>query len=667
MNFLPGFKEIKNFKFLPEVLLIFSFVICVLQLDLSWFNSHMSRDLIRAFEWLKLEPTSWLGPEMGWDFKRLPGPFYYWLIGAFWAVTHSIEGILFLKILFTNICIYFLIRELKLKYPIWFVVCFCMPFLFFPVYIETLRNLWNPSLIVAFGCLIFICVLKYQSSNLKRWLWFSFLFCFLGMQIHFSVLIPFLALLLTLFFRRERLKIVLIQLGLLFAWIASWLYLNPVPQLQNQLDTFYGFNFFIKNRVFDLAYHLSLSLKAIEDYDLFYRLSHSAIQLGWLSHFFVNDLNPILNLGFLFLFLVSVFFLVSQWKKLKFDFIFVFALFWFFTFVISFVITKHKPQMPYRYGLSLYPIQFFLLPLAYFYLPNIYQKLKFALVGVLLIYSAQHLVFILEFYSFEDRMGRTHHTQNDNLEMTLKLKKMIYSLVTPGTRMNEDPFSSLHGRAINKMRLKEMNWEQTLPYFGLFQAVYNKKVIYVPEMKDLTPANSWLLQLRNHKELAMSPLAHPFLLTELKADALPQNLVIKILNGESQGLEKISWKNSNLIMPLAFLSEPQQSKFIRLEFELVNQNSKFLNLLVDDNETYRFAYQPTYRVLQVKINKKVQAPIEKHKGYFLNQNQYAYKIPESAASAKIVIELKVETSFVPNYSRLDLFTSDYLLSKEELE
>ena len=129
MNFYLGFERLKKNTYWPEIILLSSLVLSLYSLDLSWFNTHMSRDLSRTFAWLQLQPSSWLGPEMGWDFKRLPGPFYYILLGIFWLLSPSLEGLIAAKICFTGLCIYFLIKELKKKYSVLFVSIFSLQFL----------------------------------------------------------------------------------------------------------------------------------------------------------------------------------------------------------------------------------------------------------------------------------------------------------------------------------------------------------------------------------------------------------------------------------------------------------------------------------------------------------------------------------------------------------
>src|SRR5437868_3293251 len=87
-----------KFKTINFFILLISFFLICYKIDVTWFNVHMSRDLMRAMNWAHLEDvTSWSGPEMGWDFKRLPGPFYYWLLAPA-TYLGSIQALLVYKV-----------------------------------------------------------------------------------------------------------------------------------------------------------------------------------------------------------------------------------------------------------------------------------------------------------------------------------------------------------------------------------------------------------------------------------------------------------------------------------------------------------------------------------------------------------------------------------------
>lgn len=284
---------------------------------------------------------------------------------------------------------------------------------------------------------------------------------------------------------------------------------------------------------------------------------------------------------------------------------------------------------------------------------NPFQILKISFYAVTLTLAAINVGLTLQNYSLQAKEARI--LQSDMPMMTLKTKKFIYSMISSSLQKSDDPFENFHGRSINRMRRDEMNANQTQAYFGLYKSLSEKSVQFTPEVKDKTPDSSWLFQLRNQKELALNPDS-PFLMSEIKPHALPQKMVIKYLNETIKGVQKTLWKNSNLILPFTFLNHPSETKIVRLEFELNSPKNQYLNLLIDADQDYK--------LLQVKINKKVQTPLEQVTGDSTHQAQFTYKIPDPINNSHIVIEIKVNNAPLPNFSRVDIFASEYLLSSE---
>ncbi len=271
---------------------------------------------------------------------------------------------------------------------------------------------------------------------------------------------------------------------------------------------------------------------------------------------------------------------------------------------------------------------------------------------ILLLFAASQIALILKLNYERQRSGRASGMNSEELSLTLKTKKYIYSL-TNGLRTQDDPFTNLHGRAINRMRYDEMNPEQTEAYFGLYRALTHNVVQIQPAIKEALPDSSWLFQLRTERELQLNPQT-PYLLTEIKTDALPQNMIIKYFNMKLEGIEKVEWKNGGYVLPLAFLSHPEATKFVRLEFEMKGGTNKYLIILMNH----------FYKMLQVKLNSKVQAIYENYDGLTDLQTQMSYKIPENKETARVVIELKIDSDSLPNYSRLDIFSTPYALPSE---
>jgi len=526
-----NFETIKNFCFYPELVLLASFLFSILNLNLIQFDSKMSLHLARVFEWVQLNPSSWRGPEVADLSFRLVGPFYYWLTGFFWSFTQTVEGVLFVNILFSYICFYLLIKELKrnlntISLTIWAFFVLLTPLIFTAV-----RQLESSSLLAAFSSLIFVGLLKYEAQRRTNWIWFTLIITLFAIQIHLAIMVPCLAFVAAAFFKSDKKK-----MSSLFCsvWLILGVAFLPLTK---------EIHFLI----------LPSSLLLIQIYENFLLP------------------KPLFKYSFLVLTLISGLFSLSQ------------------------------------------------------ALQNHFNPLH---------------------------TGRVLSAQGLTSKMTLKLKKFIYSLSTGDAT---DPFTIIHGRAANQMRREEMNSSQTETYYGLYQSLYKRKISYDRSLIEKRPDSSWLFQLRNHHELAIGAES-PFLMTEIKPQSLPQNTVIKYLNEKSQGVEKVHWNNSNLILPFAFLTYPAQTKTVRLEFQINSDTDKYLNLLMDSEENYK--------LLQVKFNSKVQAALEHYPGNSIQQSQYIYKIPENIDQAKVVVELKVLTDALPNYSRLDIFTSGYLLASE---
>lgn len=532
MNTKQTFDSFKKFSYYPELILLASFLFCILNLNLMAFDAKMSMHLAHSFEWLQMKPQSWLGPEVA-DFSIRLAPIYYWIVGGFWTLVQSIEGLIFVHVLLSFLCFYLLMRELKKSLTFSAICLWSLLFLFTPTLFVSIRRLENASLLNAFCSLLFLAALKYQKDRNKKWIWFASVVAFFAVQFHLAGIIPYIAFMALVFFNTENIKI----------------------------------------------------------------------------------------------------------SKTTF-----FCLIWFFA------------------GLALLPIleefTYLVLPVSYL-VTDMYERFffrqrlfKYAFLSISICFTLFNFFYAAHNFWKQSQMGRTFYFSGISSEMTLKMKKFIYSMHIPE---GSDPFAHVHGRAVNQMRREEMNSTQTLAYFGLYQSLFNNPISYDHSLIEKRPDSSWLFQLRNQQEIAIGADL-PFLMTELKPQSLPQNTMIKYLDEHAEGIEKTRWNNSNLILPLAFLNHPEQIKIVRLEFEIDSQTDKYLNLLMDTN--------PTYRLLQVKINSKVQTTFEEYPGSLTQQSQYIYKISDRIDHAKVVVELKVLTEKIPNYSRLDIFTSGYVLASE---
>ena len=639
MNFLA------KFKYSAELILLIAFAFMIMKIDLSWFNTHMSRDLFRATEWLRGAPDSWLGPEMGWDYKRLPGPAYYWLLAPL-LLPKSVTFILILKIILLFCILFFLAREIRRQFP-QLLTDFLLLFALMPVFIFTSRNLWNPSNIILINCLQLLLLFKiHRHPTSLKILMFS-LFAAVGMQMHFSTMLIYfsggLAILLTKVLPQKLKLLQTAGFGLLILWLAVWYFLNRVPEFDQQLKQFYGLNAHLLSRLSDLRSHLSYLQLELLDYDLFSQFTRSLSALG-LYDLYLSNIFRFLNLLFTILFFLSLG-LVGRGAYKDRDLLKIFLVLHSFLFIVSILVFQSKENVPYRYGLSLYPVQFFIMSYGLNFWRSKIKIGRLTCVGVFILYG----FFNFKMYQASEITGRAAHTNNDNLELNLKNKLYLYNFIKAYSQPGEDPFTHLHGRTANKFRLKEMNWEQQTAYFSLYWLTTGNTV----DLHQAVPASgspAWLLQLKNIAELQLDPTS-AFTLREMKPADFPQDLKIQAR----------SWPLSQYILPLA---ESADFESINLDFTLKRETSGYLNVLTDSNSDYEFAYPAIFKTVAVTINGVHQEPIAVYKGYFLVQNQQIYKLDRSG---EFKIEVKLGSgSHTKNYSRVDIFATDDLLPQEEL-
>lgn len=650
--------KIKVIRLLPELLLFFSFVFCIYQLDLNWFNTHMSRDILRAQSW------NWLGPELGWDYKRLPGPFYYLLLGALTS-TKSLYFIMLGKIVALYSVILLLLREVRKMFPATILNIFCALFLFMPVFIFTSRNLWNPSLVVLFNCLQFLFILKFIERPAKIFIYLSLLTGFCGLQINFSTVIGFLAFGLTLLLSKsseKRLKkLQLAGFAAVLLWLGAWYFVDYVPEFKRQITSFYGLSSFGLNRLYDLGTTLTLSVAELKDYDLFSLYFNSLSELGLINKAIVTGLSDFLFIVYFILYLAVFAAVVREYLRSR-RTLELFLIVYNVLFLLSILIFKNKENIPYRYGLSLYPVQFFLFSYGLYLLGNtkkIFNAFKLLVAGTMVFY----VYFNVKVFEAQSLLGRAHHTNYDNLELTVRNKEFLYKFLQKNVQLEGDPFNYLHGRTANKFRLKEMNWEQSNPYYSLYYLTTGQKFEFDEQLKNTANGDNWLIQLKNLKELTEDP-DNALRLTELSSEVFPKNLRISYLDATKKILRTDEWKNTSLILPSAFVAELPVVHYIRLSFQLDTSTHKYINLLIDDNDSYKFAYRNNYELIKFAGDGKSLQPLKIYEGYFLVQNQYIFEPPKNN-KGNFEIEMVLENKF-RNFSRIDIFSTDYIMPQEEL-
>ncbi len=561
--------------------------------------------------------------------------------------------------------VYLLSTEIRKHYSNDVLNSFLLLFLFMPVFIFTSRNMWNPSWVVLFNCLQFYFLLKFTATSRQKYIYFAAITAVLGMQVHLSTFIAYLAFgISVLSLKHVDIKVKKIQasiFALITLWLSCWFIIDFVPQFNHQINSLYGLSSFYLNRISDLAATLTLSLTEIQDYDLFSLYFKTFSELNLINKNLMIGIAGFLYVAYLALFVASLAAVIREYIKSR-RMPELFFILYNLLFLISILLFKNKANIPYRYGLAIFPMQFFTLSYGIYLIAN--TKKFYSLFKLLITLTVCfYMYFNLKIFAAQSLLGRAHHTNNDNLELTLKNKEFIYKFLKKNVNLEGDPFNYLHGRTANKFRLKEMNWEQTTPYYSLYRLTNGKKFNFNESLSQSGVNDNWLVSLKNLKELREDS-SQVLKITELSSEAFPRNLKIHYLDKNRQEIQQLHWDNTSLIMPAAFGPDLREVAYLKLKFDMDTSTYRFINLLVDDNEEYRFAYPPMYEVLEFKAANTSIQPLHTYRGYFLVQNQYIF---ETKKSVKTDIEIEIALKYkIRNFSRIDIFSTDRVLPQEEL-
>ena len=652
-------------KYIVELAALAALFMILYRWDLSWFNTHMSRDFFRAWQWGRGNIDSWLGPELGSDYKRLPGPAYYILLAPFTYFSSLIPA-LFGKALLTVGLVYLLLTQIRRYYS--GVTAVMAPLLLLsPFFIFTSRNFWNPSVVVALNCLQMYFLLRFCRSQQLKWLLSIFITFVFAVQIHFSSVYIFLSVILTVlisqqFSRRQR-KVSVALLTAAAVYLGFWYWLNKVPQFDTQLKTFFGQPKSFSDRLEDLNTFVSLYVNRLGDYNLFSLFCRSLDRLGLFDQNFHFSLLTAYSWTMTAVFIYALFFSVRKYRQNR-DPIFLFCFIHVIIFLIMlFFVAKDKSRVPYRYGLSLFPVQIFLIAAVLAdtvdRLPRLNSLLR---VFLPLAVSGYYVFFSLTMLNAQELIGRTHNTYEDNLEMTVKNKLRIYSETTvePG----RDPFSYLHGRTMNRFRLKEFDWYHRESYFSLYRVAKNDVPVFNKELASLSPVPGRLVALKNLDELK-SDGSDSLKISPVSLDQLPQNLLISYYRPDGSLIEEVKWTNSSLVLPLLHRNASAEKGKIRLKFSVNANKGRYLNILMDSFDGFKWAYPTVFSSPAFVIDGKERLPDVKYNGNFLVQTQHIFDLGENGT------EHSIEVSFTPgvaynNADRIDIFTTDGVPPQEEL-
>lgn len=660
-------------KHINSLILFFSFLLFTYQLDLTWFNSHMSRDLMRAMEWAHLNLKDWLGPEMGWDYKRLPGPFYYILMAPLiWLA--SVEAIIFYKIVLLFGGLILLTREMSRLFEKRLVSTFLLLFCLVPLHFLTSRNIWNPSLIVLCNILQLTFFLKYFRTQKNIWIWASFLTAGLAVQIHFSTLNAFaafaLAILLTTFRKkRSDFYLQLILLCGLSAFLFIW-YRSSQTEIVDQYVYLYysSLSHFWPQRLLELLGSLSFAgYSQPGDYSvdsLFVKFSE---HFDVYNYSFWHALFVGLNVIYGGVFVTGFLCLLKKAVKLK-NQLDLFLVIYVCIFICSTLMFNKFPHIPYRYLLSIYPIQFFIMAYGIYSIRKSFVKLLLPIAALSFLMYAHYDFKNLK---FQEITGRISHRFDDNLELPLRNKREVYDFIMANSTFMMDPFEEIHGRLPHKMRNKEFDWPHTSPYFSLFEIYHKRPFLFDPEVIAIKPARAWYFYFKSSAEIKNNLGANPIVFAGLSTAHLPQDLIMTYLDKDGAVIKRLEWQNTNMILPFAFFDNFQNLQSIQLEFKMDAKANPFFNVIADFENTERWA-PSSFTEQKLLLDGNFLEPHKLFDGLKPAPQQSVYKLPPTEKFIyNAILKLRVNPELFNNeskrnYFRLDLFGTDFEPHQEEL-
>ena len=418
------------------------------QPDLSWFNTHMARDYTRAQEWRAGQPSSWGGAEMNYNGGQLFGPAFYLGLACLARDLPTLLWQQHLLGLIPLLGLVLVVRKDLGRAAGWFflLACFLMP-----VHVSLARTLWNPGWILPVNCCLFLCA-RLVWSRPRCWPLY-FVLGWLGIQLHLSTLAAFLSGWAVLFRRQP--KRLAAGLGLLLIYMAGFKWLEGAAYWESVRGQYHWPDQNPLQYLGRWLFHLHLSARPIFDYELFpvifrYGQRLFADEFKLLRHF--QDIGP-LWLG------VAALALLwpgrppeSQSRRFYVQFLKI----WIpsVLFVMYFYTAK-QGVIPYRYGLMLYPAQFLLPALALSRpLP---RWLSLALLGCGGLLFLGDGFYLYQSYRVMSAAGRASHVAQDVYEIPLRHKIQLLCL-------SDDPYRTLHGPILNKIRMNEYNWGHTERY-----------------------------------------------------------------------------------------------------------------------------------------------------------------------------------------------------------
>lgn len=563
--------------------------------DLSWFNTHMSRDLARAIDWLIFPPPSWAGPEINFG-ERLPGPAFYWILATFWTLTGSIPSLLLvLHLLTIGITLYFC-RDLARDIGKPAALVFFLNFFLMPVHVFVSRTLWNPSLVVPLNIAFLICIRRAcMDEKSARWVLCFCLLSFIGVQVHFSTLAGCLAgTVAIILFSRGRYWM-LAGAALLLIYILNFYNFTSIDAATGASSfTFISFSWErLEYYLLRWNYHLFLTDAAIGDYELFPVIFHYGRAIFPEAFRLIGDFLALAGIyvwAVVFSsFIVTIFLITSRSSRVLRLYSFIIIFWTCFCLIPMYFYVRKNGIIPYRYGLMLYPVQFLVLSVA---LARVLQ-IRFITRRKLLRYAVLFPVFLCSLlvfagdalfdvsaYATMARSGRASHVSSDTFEIVLRYKTALMQIARE-LGDEEVSFRYLHGPIVDKVRFKEYDWDYRDYYGGIKKSLPDKW-----EPHGLERGSHYRVQSFSIPEMiSQTRPFFPFHLVRLLPDDIPADIQLSYLNSAGEPVYSLNPGPDDLILPFQML--PGRSvAAVRVAFTIAGNRGGFLHVCFDDRTVF---------------------------------------------------------------------------------
>lgn len=549
--------------------------------DLCWFNTHMARDVRRALDWAGGTPHSWGGPELNYGGGQLPGPALALYTAFWWDLCQSLPALISAMHAVTVVLSLALAAALRRdlgRGPAWF---FLLVFLLMPVHVSLSRTLWNPSQILTVDLAMLLCARAWLlHPGQDRYGLGFFGAAWVAVQVHLSTLVPFLAMCLALARQPQLRSRLLLGASLLVGYLLAFQALSSSGgDFRQSLSVQYSWPEFtpaslarfLRRWYFDCF----LDPRPLNDYELFpllFRVGRAVCpeRFARLQPFLT--LGPALVLGALLLVARGLRQKASESPLVQF--------YWHYcglTLLLGwtplFFYTAKGGVIPYRYGMMLYPVQFLLPALALGRLPG-WQRVALPLAALVYLGDGTYL---LASYRVMEATGRASHVQQDTYELTLRAKLQIVAFGLAHSP-SANPYEVLHGPLVNKIRLKDGDWDQ--------QTHYDVLPVALPHPTPPPPAQHYWVRgfdlARLQANAQLSQPRFPFDLIPLAPQDLPSQVELRYFNEDDQLFLTVPWQDGGSILPLA-RPLPQPPFALELRAQLLPSPRRVLRICYDSS------------------------------------------------------------------------------------